>query len=99
MPIGGDRYAFSRDGLAHAPEVAGVYALYSSGEVIFFGAARGGVAGIRARLADHMSGREGAATQWANEYRYERTTDPVARRNELLDEYLDAHGRLPRCNG
>jgi hypothetical protein len=99
MPIAGDRFSFSRDGLAHAPEAAGVYALYASGEVIYYGVARGGLAGIRARLGDHLAGREGPATQWANEYRCEAAADPIARQNELLDEYLAAHGRLPRCNG
>jgi len=78
------------------PESPGVYALYSNGEVIYYGSS---TTSVRDRLKDHQSGREGRCTQSATHYNYDTTmSDPVAAERALLTQHQKTYGRLPRCN-
>lgn len=97
MPISGEKYPFSQENVDKSPTGAGVYALYDGETTIYMG--RGdGENGIRARLQAHKRGDEGKCTQGASHYRREVCNNPVTRERELLQEYMDANGVLPRCN-
>lgn len=100
MQISGDLRTFSKDDIDHAPEEAGVYALYRGDSLIYIGRAEGGLSmtTIRARLKNHQAGSFGPLTKAATHYRCEVRPDPVARERELLREYEKLHGQLPRCN-
>jgi hypothetical protein len=81
-----------------APIEAGVYCLYSYGTVIYYGRAQGGSVTIESRLYDHKAGRSGPCTQSATHFSFEKTTSPVTRERELLEQYRVFYGQLPRCN-
>ncbi len=98
MPIGGDRYGFTKNNVDQAPEEHGVYALYDGDALIYYGRAAGDGVTIRSRLQDHQAGREGKCTQGATAYRREVNSKPVSREKELLEEFQRQNGRLPRCN-
>jgi hypothetical protein len=98
MSISGERYRFIQTSVDNAPDVAGVYALYDGDELIYIGRALGGDVTIRSRLQDHLAGRGGDGTDEATAYRREPCRNAKAREKELLEEYQQIHGRLPRCN-
>jgi excinuclease UvrABC nuclease subunit len=98
MPITGDVYEFTEVNVNNAPNTAGVYALYDNGTTTYIGRAQGGYTTIRTRLQSHKSGREGRCTQAATHYKRETCSNPVTREKELLQEYVNTHGKLPRCN-
>jgi hypothetical protein len=87
------RYKFNRIVLAGAPSEPGVYALWQGEELIYYGRASGSGATIRARLMEHYQNRVEAT-----HYSWEISREPVARENELLREYQETFGRLPRLN-
>ena len=98
MSITGDKYPFTTKNVNLAPQEHGVYALYDNNITIYIGRAAGESVTIRSRLQDHKSGREGPCTQGATHYRREVTSRAVSREKELLEEYYNQNGRLPRCN-
>ena len=100
MQIDGELRIFSEDNIAHAPEEAGVYALYRGDSLIYIGRAEGGltVTTIRAHLKNHQAGHFGPLASQATHYRCEVHPDPVAREHELLREYEALHGHPPACN-
>jgi hypothetical protein len=90
------RYKFNRIVLAGAPNEPGVYALWQGEELIYYGRAAGRNAGgvtIRSRLMEHYE-RQIEATH----YSWEISRQPVARESELLRQYQETFGRLPRLN-
>ncbi len=95
MPINGDKYDFSQKNVDGSPEQPGVYALFAGGELIYYGKADNS---IRTRLQSHKAGREGRGTQIADTYMREPCTNPSVRERQLLIEFRNAYGRLPRCN-
>lgn len=98
MPISGDQYPFTQQNVDSAPNEAGVYQLIQNGTTIYFGRAMGGSTTIRTRLQDHYAGREGRCTQQATHYKREACSNPASRERELLQEFKNAYGKLPRCN-
>lgn len=99
MPINGAWRPFNEANInLYAPESHGVYALAVGTEITYYGRAQGGSTTIRSRLKDHLSGREGRCTQSALSFATEICVNPVAREKQLLVEYQQATGRLPRCN-
>ena len=97
MPISGDKYSFTDENISKSPTDIGVYALYDDAETIYIGKAEG-ENGIRERLQAHKRGDEGSCTQNASDYRREVCSNPSSREKELMQEYYDTNGRLPRCN-
>jgi hypothetical protein len=93
-----DLYAFNRKNVDNAPTEAGVYVLYKSDDLIYVGRAQGGSVTIRSRLQDHFSGREGACTKAATQYRRETTANAAQREIEWLTWYKEKTGKLPSCN-
>ena len=97
MPVSGDLYTFNQENVDRAPTSDGVYSLHQGGEITYIGKGEG-ENGIRARLQAHIRGDEGRCTQQAEKYRREVCGNPTTRERELLQEYQQAHGKLPRCN-
>jgi hypothetical protein len=92
----GRRYSFNRMVIAGAPNEPGVYALWQGDEVIYYGRAGGrnaGEANLRTRLMEHY-----AARAEATHYSWEISRVPAARESELLEQFKQAFGRLPRLN-
>lgn len=90
------RYRFNRVVIAGAPDEPGVYVLWQQDEVIYYGRAEGrgeGYATIRSRLIGHY-----AAGSPASHYSWEISREPAARESELLREFKETFGRLPRLN-
>jgi hypothetical protein len=99
MPIAGKFIPFTKENVDNSPAVAGVYALFKEGELIYYGRAQGGTVTIRSRLQRHLAGTEGPCTKAATHYRREPCANPKAREIALIEEYKRAHqGRRPRCN-
>ena len=98
MPISGDSYEFTDRNLDDAPNEAGVYALYQRDSLIYIGRSKGGRTTIRSWLKAHKAGREGPCTKAATAYKREVASSPVSRQKQLIDEYYNANGRLPKCN-
>lgn len=97
MPISGDKYPFTQENVDLAPTDQGVYALYDNDITIYIGRASE-TNTIRSRLQAHKRGDEGSCTQSATHYRREVNRYPVTREQELLKEYKQTYGKLPRCN-
>lgn len=97
MPINGTLNPFRKDYInAYAPNSMGVYGLYDSQEVVYYGMAK--TSTVRDRLLSHQAGHEGPCTQAATHFNTEVTSNPEARERELLLEHQRTFGRLPRCN-
>ena len=88
----GRRYRFSRVVIAGAPLEPGVYTLWRHEEVIYYGRAQG-EATLRSRLLEQLE----SGVQ-ATHYSWEISRQPAARESELLREFRQAYGRLPRLN-
>lgn len=98
MSITGKLYDFTESNVNQAPVNHGVYQLYDGPTTIYIGRAAGDGVTIRSRLQSHRRGDEGPCTKAAAHYKREVTSRPIARESELIDEYEEAHGKLPRCN-
>jgi excinuclease UvrABC nuclease subunit len=97
MTISGDLYPFTQENVDVSPEDQGVYALYDNDVTIYIGKASQNDT-IRKRLQAHKRGDEGKCTQSATHYRREVTNYATTREQELLREYKQSYGKLPRCN-
>lgn len=97
MPIASPRYALTAPMVAGAPPDPGVFALWESDELIYYGRADGRGVTIQSRLREHLEAGD-ACTRRATHYGWEIAANPRAREAELLSEYRHSHGRLPRCN-
>lgn len=95
MSIKGDFYAFNKSNVGTSPDKQGVYALYRDRVLTYIGKASNS---IRSRLQDHLVGRDGQCTKASTQYKRELTSSPAAREKELLQEYVQQHGKLPLCN-
>ena len=93
-PEPSQRYKFTRIVLLGAPEEAGVYALWDSDELVYYGRAAGRDDGatIRSSLLAHLERTR------ATHYSWEVCPDPATREAELLRDYQRVYGRAPRDN-
>ena len=98
MSISGKLFSFTENNVNRAPAEHGVYQLYKDGVTIYIGRAAGEGVTIRSRLQSHFRGDEGSCTKAATDYKREVTSKPVSRERELIDEYENKYGKLPRCN-
>ena len=96
MAITNPKYRLTRVMVDGAPAEAGVFALWEGDELIYVGRASGTTT-IRARLLEHLESQV-ACTVRASHYSWELSLRPAVRENEILDEHLARHGRVPRCN-
>jgi hypothetical protein len=98
MPMIGEKHRFSRKNVELlAPEVAGVYALYTEDGVAFYSAARGEET-IKSCLVEHLWGRQLPGRDEAKAFSFETTRFAMARATALLDEHRRVSRRLPRYN-
>lgn len=93
MSINAGSVPFTESLVAAAPDAAGVFALWESGGVVYYGRA----AHLRSALDDHLrcraaSGRRVSGCSW------EVDADPARRQEELLRQYAAAHRSLPLWN-
>jgi len=98
MPINGDKYRFTRSNVELVPDAPGVYALFENGEVAFYGRAQGGSDTIRARLNDHLAGRQPPGRVKAKLFSFEVTRYPASRERALLEEHRRRTWRWPEYN-
>ncbi len=96
MSMLGAQQSFTTGTVNKTPVGPGVYQCLSGSNTIYIGWT--GPEGIRKKLLEHYSGKLGTCTQISTSFLCEEHDDPEARAKELLQEYKDTHGSLPRCN-
>lgn len=94
MPLTGMKWSMSQYGNVAIDE-PGVYELWDASSVIYIGSS---TTSVRDRVKAHKNGDEGTCTQQATDYKEEASSRPRDRERQLLREYQNTHGRLPRCN-
>ena len=98
VAIKSPRFVFSTIGISSAPQVSGVYVLWDGDELIYIGRTVGRFSTIKSVLGDHCSGFLGLCTQRATHYGFEITQMAASRERDLLEQFEEAHKRLPRCH-
>ncbi len=96
MTISGEMYVWG-DRVKNVPGESGVYAFYNEAKVIIY---IGASTSLREKFTNYME------TNFSNDprkretryYKREFTSKQEDRMKELLDEYRQKHGRLPKCN-
>jgi hypothetical protein len=97
MPIATPKYKLSRIMVDAAPDEQGVYALWEDEELIYLGRASR-VVTIRACLKRQLTRSLCPCAERATHYSWELSLRPATRELELLQDFLEQHGRMPRCN-
>jgi len=90
MSIASLRWRFDAETLRDVPESPGVCTLWSGSDMVFIGRTEG-----NATLRDLLRSLLGAQV---THFTWEVTVTPKTRAGDLLDAYLEKHGRLPRLN-
>jgi hypothetical protein len=98
MPIIGDKHRLTRKNVELAPDAPGVYALFESGEVAYYGRAQGGSDTIRFRLLEHLAGRQSPGRVKAKLFSYEVTRYSASRERALLEEHRRRTWSWPEYN-
>lgn len=93
MAINNASLPFTESLIAAAPEAAGVFALWQSGGIVYYGRA----SAIRRALGEHYQGRA-LSRQVVSGCSWEVVADPEIRHGELLREYAAAHHCIPLWN-
>ncbi len=93
MSINNASVPFTASLIAAAPEAAGVFALWQSGGIVYYGRA----AEIRKALDGHYQGRA-LSRNLVSGCSWEITAEPERRHDELLKEYAAAHHCIPLWN-
>jgi len=96
MPISGKMYTWG-ERVKYAPEEAGVYALYNEDRALLY---VGGDANLLEVFTRHLETdfSDDPRKSETRYYRRESTPDWEERVREILDEYSQEHGELPRLN-
>jgi len=96
MPISGEMYVWG-DKAKTVPEVAGVYALYNEAKVLIY---IGESANLREKFTNYLETNfsDDSRKRETKYYKREFTSNQEDRMKELLDEYRQKHGELPKCN-
>jgi uncharacterized protein (UPF0212 family) len=81
----------------HVPEGSGVYAFYNEAKVLIY---IGESTNLREKFAHYLETNfsDDPRKRETRYYKREFTSNPEDRMKELLDEYRQKHGELPRCN-
>ena len=93
MAINNGCVPFTKTLISQAPDTSGVFALWQSGGIVYYGQA----AEIRRALGEHLRGRA-CSGQRVSGCSWEVAADPQGRHRELLREYAAAHRALPLWN-
>jgi len=97
MTINSASVPFTQSLISQAPEASGVFALWQSGGVVYYGRASSGRATIRKALGEHYQGRAWSERRVTG-CSWEVAADPEGRLNELIREYELAHRCMPLWN-
>ena len=93
MAINNGCMPFTQSLISQAPEASGVFALWHSGGIVYYGSA----ATIRSALDGQFSGRK-ISEQRVTGCSWEVAADPHRRLQELMKQYELAHRCLPLWN-
>ena len=96
MPIRGKKHRFTNGNIAQSPTSDGVYVLSKYGEVIYIGKGEG-AGGVRNRLQAAKRG-DTRGVKTATSFQTERSKDAAKREKQLLEQYKNKYGKLPRQN-
>ncbi|MFQ6073710.1 MAG: hypothetical protein ACE5KC_00685 [Candidatus Bathyarchaeia archaeon] len=96
MPISGNMYAWG-DRAKNVPEESGVYAFYNEKKVLIY---IGKSTNLREEFTRYLETNfsDDPRKRETRYYKRELTSNLEERMKELLDEYRQKHGKLPRCN-
>lgn len=96
MPISGRLYYWG-DKAKCVPEEPGVYAFYNADERLIY---LGKSANLRKEFTNHLEEnvRNDSCIRETKYYKREFTSEQEDRVKELLEEYTQEHGELPKCN-
>jgi predicted GIY-YIG superfamily endonuclease len=96
MPISSEWWTFSVNLIEMERDAPGVYELGNPGKnTVYIGSSDR----VRSRLLEHANEPPGSCLhRFATRFRIEYTPDCEKREQDLLNEYILRHGRLPRCN-
>lgn len=96
MAIASLRWSFNTDAVRDIPEQQGVFTLWDANECVYIGHTPRNTT-LRDQLRAHL-GLQEQGTIDASQFTWETTPTPKTREGDLLQVYLDKHGRLPRYN-
>jgi|SRR5688500_5700350 hypothetical protein len=99
MTITGRRWSFTPTVISGAPETSGVFALFEGERLVYYGSTVPGGT-LRSALSQHLrrAQMDDAPTHDVTHYSWEIVSLPELRELELLREFYERHGRVPRCN-
>lgn len=99
MSIMGRHWSFTPTVVSGAPETSGVFALFEGDNLVYYGATVPGGT-LRSALTEHLgiARPEESPTHDVTHYAWEIVAMPELRELDLLREFHEAHGRVPRCN-
>lgn len=96
MPIRGKKHRFTDNNISNSPTDNGVYVLSRHGELIYIGKGEG-AGGIKSRLQAAKRG-DTRGVKTSTSFQTERSKDATRREQQLLEEYKQKYGKLPRHN-
>jgi hypothetical protein len=96
MSVASLRWRFLADAVREAPDQQGVFSLWGGNECVYIGHTPWNTT-LRDRLRAHLDLLDQGVIE-ATHFTWETTATPKTREGDLLQLYLDKHGRLPRYN-
>jgi len=99
MAIHNSCVPFTKSLISQAPDTSGVFALWQSGGIVYYGKAASGAATIRKALDEQFSARSVSTPRITiTGCSWEVAADPNARLSQLMQEYELAHRCMPLWN-
>jgi hypothetical protein len=96
MAVASLRWNLLAEAVRDTPEQQGVFTLWDVNECVYIGHTPRNTT-LRDCLRAHLELQEHGVI-WASQFTWEATPTPKTREGDLLQLYLDKHGRLPRYN-
>jgi len=96
MAVASLRWRFLADPVRDTPEQQGVFTLWEANECVYIGHTPWNTT-LRDRLRAHLDLQDRGVIE-ASHFTWEATPTPKTREGDLLQLYLDKHGKLPRYN-
>jgi len=97
MAINNGCVPFTKSLILQAPDASGVFALWQSGGIVYYGSAASGAATIRKALDEQFSARS-ISLKRVTGCSWEVAPDAQSRLRELMKEYELAHRCTPLWN-
>jgi len=96
MAVASLRWRFLADAVRETPDQQGVFTLWEASECVYIGHTPWNTT-LRDRLRAHLGLKKEGVID-ASHFTWEATPTPRTREGDLLQLYLDKHGKLPRYN-